>query len=94
MTDLDRSSLDRILPAATGSADWDDVMRRAGRSDGHRRRVLVLAFAVLVVVVGTASAFGGVRALFLDRGFIGLPPRERRRAAPPAESSRSTTGER
>jgi hypothetical protein len=74
MTDLDRSSLDRILPAATGLADWDDVMRRAGRSDGHRRRVLVLAFAVLVVVVGTASAFGGVRAFFLDRGFVGLAP--------------------
>lgn len=38
-----------------------------------RRRLLVLVAAVLVVVVGTASAIGGVRA-FLDRGLIGLPP--------------------
>jgi hypothetical protein len=29
---------------------------------------------VLVVVVGTVAAIGGVRAFFLDRGFIGLPP--------------------
>ena len=74
MTHVDRTSLDRILPPTSGPADWDDVMRRAGRPDGHRRRVLVLAVAVLVVVVGTASAFGGVRAFFLDRGFIGLAP--------------------
>ena len=39
-----------------------------------RRRVVALAAAVLVVVVGTASAFGGVRAFFLDSGFIGLAP--------------------
>ena len=29
---------------------------------------------MLVVVVGTASAIGGVRVFFLDKGFIGLPP--------------------
>jgi hypothetical protein len=45
---------------------------RWGRSG--RRRLFVLAAAVLVVVVGTASAIGGVRAFFLDRGFIGLAP--------------------
>jgi hypothetical protein len=39
----------------------------------RRRLTLVLAAATLLVVIGTASAFG-VRALFLDRGFIGLPP--------------------
>jgi hypothetical protein len=44
---------------------------RWGRSS-RRRLILVLA-AALVVVMGTASAFG-VRALFLDKGFIGLPP--------------------
>jgi hypothetical protein len=44
---------------------------RSGRPG--RRRLLVLAAAMLVVVVGTASALA-VRAFFLDRGFIGLPP--------------------
>ncbi len=39
----------------------------------RRRLMLVLAAAALVVVMGTASAFG-VRAFFLDKGFIGLPP--------------------
>jgi hypothetical protein len=40
----------------------------------RRQRILVLAAAALVAVVGTASAFSGVRAFFLDGGFIGLPP--------------------
>jgi hypothetical protein len=44
------------------------------RWGGRRRRAVALAAAALVVAVGTASAFGGVRAFFLDRGFIGLPP--------------------
>jgi len=48
---------------------WPSRWGRPGR-----RRLFVLAAAVLVVVVGTASAIGGVRAFFLDRGFIGLPP--------------------
>jgi hypothetical protein len=75
MIDLDRASLDRILPSASGSADWEDVLRRSGASrGGRRRRVVVLAAVVLVVVVGTASAIGGVRVFFLDKGFIGLPP--------------------
>jgi hypothetical protein len=67
--------------------DWDDVLDRAGtvrprrrrlaRSiwRGGRRRKLVVALAVAVVVaVGAAAAYGTVRVLFLDRGFIGLPP--------------------
>jgi Tol biopolymer transport system component len=66
MTDLDRASLDRILPSTPGSADWEDVLRRSGAGRGARRRRLVaLAAAVLVVVVGTASAFGTVRDLVL-----------------------------
>ena len=73
MTDLDRSSLDRILPPTPGAADWDDVLLRSGARHGVRR-VVVLAAAVLVVVVGTASAFGGVRTFFLDRDFLGLAP--------------------
>jgi hypothetical protein len=36
--------------------------------------LVALFAAVLIVVVGTASAIGGVRVLFLDRGFLGLPP--------------------
>jgi hypothetical protein len=67
--------------------DWDDVLDRAGtvrqrrrrlaRSlwhTGHRRKLVVaLAVAVLVPAVA-AAAYGAVRVLFLDKGFIGLPP--------------------
>ncbi len=75
MTELDRASLDRILPSTPGTADWNDVMSRFRADQGRRRRrVVVLAMAALVVGVGTASAFGTVREFFLDRGFIGLPP--------------------
>jgi hypothetical protein len=49
---------------------------------GGRRRLLALAAAVLVVVVGTATAIGGVRAFILDKGFIGLPPVGARPSAP------------
>jgi hypothetical protein len=71
--DLDRASLDRVRPPTPGSADWDDVMSRAGTHQGRRRRRLVVLAAVLLMAVGTASAFG-VRALILDKGFVGLPP--------------------
>ena len=75
MTDLDRGSLDRILPFTPGSPDWNDVLRRAGEGQVRRRRRFVaLAAATLVAVVGTASTFGTVRHFVLSRGFIGLPP--------------------
>jgi hypothetical protein len=76
VTNLDRESLDRILPDTPGSADWNDVMSRfhASRSGPRRRRLVMLAAAALVAIVGTASAIAGVRDLFPDRGFIGLPP--------------------
>jgi hypothetical protein len=52
--------------------------RRYGQAipagDSRRRRFVLLAAAVLVAVVGTASAFSSVRDFILDRGFIGLPP--------------------
>jgi hypothetical protein len=67
--------------------DWDDVVdragalrrrrRRFGRSlwRGGRRRKLVVALAVAVLVAAVAAAaYGTVRVLFLDKGFIGLPP--------------------
>jgi hypothetical protein len=73
--DLDRADFDRVLPAAPGSADWDDVLGRFRAHRGRRRRrAVVLAVAVLAVAVGTTSAIGGLRDFFLDRGFIGLPP--------------------
>lgn len=66
--------------------DWDDVLDRAGairrrhrrlarslRRGGRRKLVVALAAAVLVAVVA-AAAYGTVRVLFLDKGFIGLPP--------------------
>ncbi|HEU5065058.1 MAG TPA: hypothetical protein VFT86_04115 [Gaiellaceae bacterium] len=67
--------------------DWDDVLGRSGavrprrgrpaRSfwRGGRRRKLVVALAVAVLVPAVAAAaYGTVRILILDRGFIGLPP--------------------
>jgi hypothetical protein len=65
MSDLDRASLDRTLPPRSGSADWDEVLRGAGRERRGRRLVGVVA-ALVVLVVGTASAFGTVRDLFGD----------------------------
>ena len=73
MTDLDRVSLDRILPSTPGSADWEDVLRRSGARHGGRRRLLVVLAAVALVAVATASAFA-VRAFVIDKGIVGLPP--------------------
>jgi hypothetical protein len=72
VTDLDRGSLERLLPATPGSPDWDDVLNRSGAHHRRRRLVVVLA-AVAIVAVGAASALA-MRALVLDKGFIGLPP--------------------
>lgn len=72
MTDLDRTSLDRILPATHGPADWEDVLRRSGARHRGRRKVVVLA-ALALVAVATASAFA-VRAFVPDKGIVGLPP--------------------
>jgi hypothetical protein len=68
-------------------ADWGDVLDRAGTTrrgrrpatrtreldDQRRRRLVALGVAVLLVALGTATAYG-IRAFFLDRGFVGLPP--------------------
>ena len=43
MTDLDRASLDRILPPTPGSADWDDVLNRAGARSRLATAPLALA---------------------------------------------------
>ena len=70
MTDFDRASLDRILPAALGSPDWDDVMSRSGARQGRRRWPLVaLAAAILVAGLLVTPAFGiGGRLLDLIKG--------------------------
>ena len=75
--------------------DWADVLRRSGVAQpepwrlgrfgalrGRRRRLVVLAVAALVVIIGTASASDSVRDFILDRGFIGLPPVGATRSAP------------
>ncbi len=65
MSELDRASLDRTLPPRSGSADWDEVLRGAGAGRERRgRRLVAVVAALLVLVVGTASAFGTVRDLF------------------------------
>ena len=56
---------------------WPSRWGRPGR-----RRLIVLAAAALVAIVGTASAFSTVRDFFVDRGFIGLPPVGARPSAP------------
>ena len=82
-------SFERLFPVPRVGADWEDVLGRSG--EGHngrlpsrpgvlrglsrRRRLFVVAAAALVAVLGVATAVGGVRALFLDEGFIGLPPK-------------------
>jgi hypothetical protein len=65
MTDFDRASLDRLLPSTPGAPDWDDVLSRSRAHETRRHRLVVLAAAALVLVVGTASAFA-VRAAFRD----------------------------
>lgn len=58
-----------LLSAHVGATPLLGSKRHAVRS----RRVVALAVAALVVVVGAGAALG-VSALFLDRGFVGLPP--------------------
>jgi hypothetical protein len=83
MTDFDRASLGRVLPRTAGSADWGDVLSRAGTHETRRSRFVVLATAAVVLVVGTASAFAVRAALDINRPE--LPPQG---AAP----SRPATG--
>lgn len=65
MIDLDRASVDRLLPATPGAADWDDVLSRVRAHQGRRRRrIVVLAAASLFLATATATGFGTVRDLF------------------------------
>ena len=85
MSELDRASLDRALPPRSGSADWDEVLRGAG-AEGERRgrRLVGVVAALLVLVVGTASAFGTVR------GFFGNSPVHVERSIYPSEGKRGS----
>jgi hypothetical protein len=68
------------------AGDWDEVLDRAGRARKRRsrvershvhqgrRRLLVALVAVAIVAAVTTAAWGLVRVLVLDRGFVGLPP--------------------
>ena len=85
MSDLDHRSLDRILPQISGSADWDDVLRRAGqRTERRGRRIAAVVAALLVLVVGTASAFGTVLDIF------GNSPPHAQRSFYPSEGKRGS----
>ena len=68
MTELDRATLDRVLPPSAAPADWDDVLRRSGGVRGRRRAGLLALVVAALVVAGTASALGTVRAFFLGTG--------------------------
>lgn len=74
MIDLDRASLDRVLPVTAGSSDWDDVLGRC-RTQARRRRLITLAVVAVTAIVATASSFA-VRAIVFDggRSVTALPP--------------------
>ena len=85
MSELDRASLDRTLPPRSGSADWDEVLRGAGQTRERRgRRLVGVVAALLVLVVGTASAFGTVRDIF------GNSPPHVQRSFYPSEGKRGS----
>jgi hypothetical protein len=78
---------DALAPEPLFPGDWDDVLDRAGAVRpsrrgfasslwrGGRRRKLVVALAVAVLVaVAATAALGVVRLFILDKGFVGLPP--------------------
>ena len=74
MTELDRASLDRLLPATPGPAGLGRRLSRSGAHQRRRRRLLAVAAAALIVAVVSGSAIGSVRDFVLRTGFIGLPP--------------------
>ena len=87
MTDLDRASLDRILPDMPGSPDWDDVLDRAGARSGtptrppSRWRVVAIAVAIVAgaALLVTPALGIGDRLLSLIQG---KPPRSTCRLLP------------
>lgn len=76
MTDLDRASLDRILPSTAGAPDWDDVLDRAGARSRtptrppSRWRVVAIAVAIVAgaALLVTPALGIGDRLLSLIQG--------------------------
>jgi len=76
MTDLDRASLDRILPSTAGAPDWDDVLDRAGARSRtptrppSRWRVVAIAVAIVAgaALLVTPALGIGDRLLSLFQG--------------------------
>jgi TolB protein len=69
VTELDRATLDRLLPPAASATDWDDVLRRSGTGRARRRVGLVaIAVVALAALTGAASAVDTVRTFFLGTG--------------------------
>jgi hypothetical protein len=69
------------------SANWDDVLDRAGTArtgrqrlerfgfvPARRRRLVVVLAAVALATAVTAAGWAIVREVVLDKGFVGLPP--------------------
>lgn len=65
---------DDVLREAAAARDDGKRLERSAVTHGRRRYVVALVAAALILVVGTASAIGGIRDFILDRGLIGLPP--------------------
>jgi Tol biopolymer transport system component len=81
MTDVElevADSFDRIFPAPVAAADWHDVLGRAelrsetrprfGRQHARHRRIVALAVAALIVVMGAATAYATAHRLFFAAG--------------------------
>ncbi len=81
MTDLDRTSLDRILPATHGSPDWDDVLDRAGArsrtptrpSSRWRISAIAVAIAAGAALLATPAPGIGDHLLALIQGASAQP---------------------
>ena len=82
MTELDRASLDRILPSTSASPDWGDVMGRSRAHQNRRRRLLVVLAALALAAAVATAGWAIVREVVLHKSFIGLPPVEATPSAP------------
>ena len=84
MIDLDRTRLDRVLPASPRPGDWDDVVQRAGALERRRRRELILVLAVAAIVVAGTAFASGLYDRILSSGSTSLPPEGAPASAPAA----------
>jgi hypothetical protein len=59
VTELDRTLLERVLPAEPAGSSWNDVLHRADRARRRRARQVSALVAAAALLVGVTSAFGG-----------------------------------